>query len=451
MKDTHQSPATVSRRNLLATGGKVAAGIAAAGAAAQLPVAPTVLASSTRASSVTLNFMTGLAGPDGQTMQALVNEFNKQHPGITVKMQIIGSWTTFYSKLLPALSSGNAPEVFTTHIQEMLYFQSKGLFLQVDDLFGPSLPESDFAAQPMKYVQYQGHVYGMPLDMHGWGFYFNPTLLQAAGLPLRSPNTGDELVQWARKLTIDKKGNNGLSKNFDGNNVKVYGLATSWDAPPTFLTTLWSFGGNTLSPDGKKALFDTPQMRDAVNFWSDLIFKYHAVAKPASYGANGPWAAYANKALAMIPDGDWMRNWFPAHPNVKVQAAFMPRFGPTRVTWMSGHVISCPAGLSGDKKSAAYTFMRWLSGQGLKWTEGAGHIPARISQRKSPAVMKLFPQKVYGPELAEIGRIEQPSTVFFDVQDAYVPAVDAAWNGTKSVSTALSDAQSAVSRALSRM
>ncbi len=214
----------------------------------------------------------------------------------------------------------------------------------------------------MHYVQYQGHIYGMPLDMHGWGFYFNPTLLQKAGLPLRTANSGEELTMWARKLTIDKNGNNGLSKNFDGSNVKVYGLATSWDAPPTFLTTLWSFGGNTLSADGKTALFNTPQMRDAVNFWHDLIFKYHAVAKPASYGANGPWSAYANSALAMVPDGDWMRNWFPLHRNVKVQAVFMPIFGSKRVAWMSGHVISCPAGLSGDKKTAAYTFMRWLSG-----------------------------------------------------------------------------------------
>ncbi len=444
---TETSPTAISRRDLIATGGKVAAGIAAAGALAQVPAMPAVLASSAK-SSTTLNFLTGLAGPDGQTMQAIVKEFNKEHPSINVKMQIIGTWPEFYSKLLPALTAGNAPEVFTTHIQEMLYFQSNGLFLQVDDLFGPSLPESDFATIPMHYVKYQGHIYGMPLDMHGWAFYFNPKLLQKAGLPLRSPNSGDELVHWARMLTIDKKGNNGLSKNFDGSNVVTYGLATSWDAPPTFLTTLWSFGGNTLSPDGKKALFNTPQMRNAVNFWYDLIFKYHAVAKPASYGANGPWSAYANSHLAMLPDGDWQRNWFPAHPGVKAQVVFMPRYGMDRVAWMSGHVIAAPASLPGDKKAAVYTFMRWLSGKGLQWTEGAGHIPARTSQRKSKAVMSLWPQRVYGPELAEIGRIEQPSTVFFDVQDAYTAEIDAAWNGTKSVSAALSSAQSRVQRAL---
>jgi multiple sugar transport system substrate-binding protein len=435
----------------LKSGAQAAAAVAAAGAVAPALSTPSVFARSPR-SSTTLNFLTGLAGPDGTTMQGIVAQFNKLHPDISVKMQIIGSWPEFYSKLLPALTAGNAPEVFTTHVQEMLYFQANGLFMKVDDLFGPSLPESDFAKQPMQYVTYQGSIYGMPLDMHGWGFYLNPKLLQAAGLPLRTPSSGEELVQWARKLTMDKNGNNGLSANFDSSNVKVYGLATSWDAPPTFLTTLWSFGGNTLSSDGKTALFNTPQMRDAVNFWNDLIFKYHAVAKPSSYGAVGVWdSAYAKNQVAMVPDGDWMRNWFPAHKNVSVKAVFMPPFGSKQVTWMSGHVIAAPASLPSEKKDAVYTFMRYLSSQGVAWTTGAGHIPARISQRKSSAVMSLFPQNVYGPELSEIGRIEQPSTVFFDVQDAYTAEIDAAWNGTKSVAAALSSAQSRVSRALSQV
>lgn len=437
----------VSRRDLLKTAGKAAAVAAAGSALVGVAGAPTVRARSAN-DVVTLNFLTGLGGSDGTTMQNIVKEFNQSHSGINVKMQIIGTWPAFYQKLLPALTSGNAPEVFTTHIQEMLYFQANGLFAPVDDLFGPSLPESDFASLPMKYVQYQGHIYGMPLDMHGWGFYLNPKLLQAAGLPLRTPADGDEIIKWARTLTVDKKGNNGMSKNFDPNNVKVYGIATSWDAPPTFLTTLWSFGGNTVSADGKTALFNTPQMSQAVSFWGDLISKYHACAKPAAYGTPGVWAAYANSAVAMVPDGDWMRNWFIAHKNVSVKAVWLPKFGSKQVAWMSGHVIATPNGLSSAKKTAAYTFMRFLSSKGVEWTTGAGHIPARVSQRKSSAVMSLFPQSSYGPELAAIGHIEQPGANFFAVQNAYTADIDAAWNGTKSISVALSDAQSQVARAL---
>ena len=109
----------ISRLDLIKAGGKVAAGVAAAGALGQIAGAPTVLASSSKAST-TLNFLTGLAGPDGQTMQAIVKQFNQAHPNIQVKMQIIGTWPQFYSKLLPALTGGTAPEVFTTHVQEML-------------------------------------------------------------------------------------------------------------------------------------------------------------------------------------------------------------------------------------------------------------------------------------------------------------------------------------------
>jgi ABC-type glycerol-3-phosphate transport system substrate-binding protein len=280
--------------------------------------------------------------------------------------------------------------------------------------------------------------------MHGWAMFINPALFQKAGLPLRSPTSGAETIEWARTLTVDKKGNNGLSPNFDGNNVVQQGITVEWDIP-TILTTLWSFGGNTLSPDGKTATLNTPQATAALSFWHDLIFKYHAAAKPASTNTQVAWA---NSRLAMWPNGDWMRNYFPLHKNVPVQAVYLPPFGQKDVAWMSGHVISCPAGLSGAKKDAAYTFMRWLSTRGLQWTSGAGHIPARISQRTQPAVLKLFPQRTYAPELAEIGHIEQPSTVFFDVQDAYEPQFSAILNGTTSVAAGLATAQQRVTKAL---
>ena len=436
---------TVSRRDLIKTGATVAAGVAAAGTLAGISGAPTVLASGTRASSQTLNFLTGLTGGDGDVMVALVRQFNKEHPNITVKMQSL-LWAQFYPKLNSALSSGNAPEVFTTHVQEMLYYQDKGLFGNLDDLFGPSLPESDFASLPMHYVKYQGHITGMPLDMHGFALYLNPDLFKKAGLPLRSPNSQGELVEWARKLTIDKNGNNGLSKSFNGSNVKQYGLSVEWDIP-SFLSTLWSFGGNTLSANGKQATFNTPQARDALNLWYDLIFKYHAVNKPANYGTAGSSTAFFNNALAMMPNGNWERDLFRQHPSAKRLVVFMPPFGKKRVAWMSGHVIAVPADLSGAKKDAAYTFMRWLSNHSAQWSQGAGHIPARTSLRQSKTVMSLWPQKVYAQELPEIGRIEQPSTVFFDIQSAYEPNISAAMNGSKSVSQALADAQSRVTRA----
>src|SRR5437763_16647268 len=90
----------ITRRDLLKTGAKTAAGIAGGAALTSLPGAPAVFANSSR-SSTTLNFLTGLGGPDGQTMQALVRQFNKDHPSITGKMQTIGPRPKSHSKLMP--------------------------------------------------------------------------------------------------------------------------------------------------------------------------------------------------------------------------------------------------------------------------------------------------------------------------------------------------------------
>jgi len=440
---THTS---ISRLDLIKAGGKVAAGVAAAGALGQITGAPTVLASSSKAST-TLNYMTGLGGGDGIAMQSLVNQFNKEHSNITVKMSIVQPWPTFYNKLLPQLTSGNAPDVFTTHIQEMSYFQTNNLFANLDDLFGASLSTKDFSALPVKYIQSGGHINGMPLDIHGFAYYLNPTLVQKAGLPLRSPSSNEEFLHFVRKLTVDKNGNDGLSKNFSGSNVKQYGYAIDWDQV-CFLNALWSFGGNTISADGKTATLNTPQARDAANLWYDLVFKYHASNKPANYGANGTFPYFQNNALATNTTGNWWRDLFTQHPSVPKACVYMPVFGQKRVAWMSGHVITAPASLGSDKKDAVYTFMRWLSNHGSQWSQRAGHIPARISQQRSSAITNLWPQKVFARELPEIGRIEQPNPNFFAIQDAYRVDANAFMNGTKSVDQALSDMQSKVQRAL---
>ncbi len=438
--------APISRRKLLKAGGKVAVGVAAAGALTGVPGVPAALANNVRAGTTTLNYLTGLTGGDGDVMAGLVKQFNKEHSNITVKMQSL-QWVNFFPKLNSSLAGGNAPDVFTIHIQEMLYYQDKGLFGNLDDLFGSSLPTSDFSSLPMKYVQSKGHITGMPLDMHGFALYLNPDLFKKAGLPTRSPNSHEELVQWARMMTLDSKGNNALSKNFNAGAVKQYGLSVEWDIP-TYLATLWSLGGNTISADGKQATLNTPQARDALNFWTDLIYKYHAVNKPLNYGTTGSSTAFFNGALAMMPNGNWERDLFRLHPRAKQMAVFMPPFGSKRVTWMSGHVIATPTGLSGAKKDAVYTFMRWLSNHGTQWSQGAGHIPARTSQRQGAGVTSLWPQRVFAQELPEIGRIEQPNTAFFDIQGAWDPNIQAALNGSKSPTQALADAQSRITRAI---
>ncbi len=436
----------LSRRTFLGKTAQGAAGLAVAGALG------TGLALPKRASAAgttTIDFQSGLTGGDGDAMLALVKQFMKENPNIKVNSQLI-QWGTFYTKLFAALAAGKGPDVFVIHLQEMLQFQSKNALFQMDGWFGGSsgLKQSDFTAQELKYTTSQGHAYGVPLDLHGWGLYANPALVQKAGLSMAGPKSPDEFLHYAQKLTLDKNGNNAAAKNFDSSHIVQWGTTTSWDSPPTFLQTLWSFGGDTWSADGKTATLNTPAFTNALNYWHDLIYKYHVCGKPSVVNPITNNLFFGNK-LGMRLDGNWIRSFFVQNPKMGHMSWTMPTFGSKDVTWSSGHVLVAPAGLSSDKEAAVRRFVTWLSDHDVQWSETAGHIPARISSQHNPAIAKLWPQNYFAKELSTIGRIETPTVNLGQAETAYTTAVDGYWNGTVSLSKAISSAQSGVQQALS--
>lgn len=440
---------SISRRGFLGKTAQGAAGLAVAGSLGGL-VAPPALAASPRASKTSIVFQSGLTGGDGDAMLALVRQFMKQNPDISVKNEFV-DWGTFFSKLFAALAAGKGPDVFIIHLQEMLEFQSKNALFQVDNWFGgkSGLPEKDFSPTALKYIKYQGHIWGVPLDLHGFGMYANPALLKKAGLPMTRPNSPEEFLHYAQKMTLDKHGRDATSKNFDPKNIVQWGTSTVWDSPPTFLMTLWQAGGNTVSADGKTATFNTPQVKQALSTWHDFIFKYNVCGKPSVVNSVTNNLYFANK-LAMRPDGDWIRSFFIQNPKMGRLCWSMPRFnGNKDVAWASGHVLVSPNGLASSKQDAVRRFVTWLSNHDLQWSETAGHVPARVSAQKNPVLKSYWPQRVFAKELPEIGRIETPNQNIGQLETAFTQQVDGYWNGTVSLADAMSKGQSAMSRAMS--
>ncbi|MCS6831445.1 MAG: extracellular solute-binding protein, partial [bacterium] len=62
---------------------------------------------SNQTSNAEIRFWNGFTGPDGATMEKIVQQFERD-TGIRVKMQII-PWGTYYDKLVLSLAYGGAP------------------------------------------------------------------------------------------------------------------------------------------------------------------------------------------------------------------------------------------------------------------------------------------------------------------------------------------------------
>ena len=82
---------------------------------------------------IVLNFWNGFTGPDGKTMEVMVDKFQQDNPDVRVKMQII-PWGTYYDKVTLALAYGGAPDVFVCHAARIPEFASFGKLRPLDEL-----------------------------------------------------------------------------------------------------------------------------------------------------------------------------------------------------------------------------------------------------------------------------------------------------------------------------
>jgi multiple sugar transport system substrate-binding protein len=148
-----------------------------------------------------LRFWNGFTGPDGKTMERMVQRFRDANPDIVVRMQLI-PWGTYYDKLTLALAYGGAPHVCVIHanrLPEFAYYKSlqplSSLYAAAGDRFG----ESKFAPIPWKATFSEGEQYALPLDVHPGCLYYNKALFRSAGIE-KPPTQWDDFLESRRRL-----------------------------------------------------------------------------------------------------------------------------------------------------------------------------------------------------------------------------------------------------------
>lgn len=360
-------------------------------------------------------------------------------------------WDTYFDKLTTSLVAGDPPDLFLLHHQELPQFARLGVLMPTDDMFdtaGGPLPADDFAQPIFDATLYNDQRYGVVIDNHGWGMWVNNDLFEAAGLDSTvPPANAQEFIDYATALTLDANGKHPNEDGFDPENIVQYGTTVSW-MKPTFLSTLWQFGGDLISEDGTTATINSPEGVAALQFWYDLIYTYHVAPAPAGFDN---WQSFAAGKLGMIPEGTWFRNFLVLeNPDINWTPWGMPQWGDVQqATWVSSHVLYFPATLSGEKLDAAKRLATFLSDQGLYWAQ-SGQVPARISQQQA-LDPEIFPSNiVIGQAFQDFGIPELPSAYSIELVQAFEPEIDSALNNLKTVEQALADANDRIQGILDR-
>ncbi|QMU96423.1 extracellular solute-binding protein [Microbacterium esteraromaticum] len=280
---------------------------------------------------VTVDVWHGFTEADGKVVQRLADEFNESQDDYRVKIEV-NPWNVITDKLLPAMSSGNGPALVVQGVDAGQGYVRQGVFASLQSFYDDPENETEtYYEHVVDYTVFDGETYGVPMGYAPFAVWYNKDMFAAAGVT-EFPQTQDEWIALAKKLTVDENG--------DGT-PEIYGLSLA-DKATTFLPTWLEAGGGDVFADGEVVL-DTPQNVKTLEWWRD--------AYAENWGPTNitlPEAVDLFKAgkAAMVVIGPWM-------------------IGIADSVGLDVGVFEVPAGEEKRAAQAAANYW-WLTSQGAK-------------------------------------------------------------------------------------
>lgn len=392
-------------------------------------------------SGVTLRFWNMFSGPDGRTMLGLVRKFNATHPGINVVMQRM-HWSTYYNKLFVAGLGGRAPELFITHRYALRRFVGAGFVRKADDIFGlgaDQLNPADFDPNILDAMRQGGTYWGVPLDVHPLGMFYNRTLLKSVGFAddagnAKPPANRDEFLDLLYRLKPKPNVNP---------RDRTWGFVYTWQRTNLY-AILSQFGGQLFNSNLTRATFAAPQNVEGLAWASDLVRKGLA---PGPQNADS-WALFRQGRVGIAFEGIYVL------PDVRKQAGLdwgaapLPLLGSQRGTWGESHSLVMRNDLEGAPLGAAKQFIKFLSDNSLDWADG-GQVPVRQSLRDTDRFRAMYAQNQFARQIPYVSYLP-PAPFVFEYLRAFDDAIELALRGTKPAQTALQAADRIVQPVIDR-
>jgi multiple sugar transport system substrate-binding protein len=239
-------------------------------------------------SPVTISFASWIGST--KEMKALTKTFEKKHPNINIQFRNVPA-DSMTQKLTTQLAGNNPPDVAYVDGSAVASFAAREALVNLDNYTSRSkvVKPDDYVKAFRQFSTYDNHLYGLPIDGESTALFYSTDMFKEAGIEA-PPTTWDELQADAKKLTDPAK--------------KRYGYAMfAPEAAYYWYPFLWQAGGEILSKDGKKVLFDSEDARKAAEFYVGLT-KY---APPDYLNSNSfdGRLAFFNGQVGMYTAGSW--------------------------------------------------------------------------------------------------------------------------------------------------
>ena len=356
-------------------------------------------------------------------------QFEKAHPGVTVKREVV-PFANLITKVLQEASAGDLPNIVMLDNPNVPQVAATGQLKPLNS--EPGFTTSGYVPGAISECTYQGKQYCFPIGTNTVGIFYNKAMFAAKHLS--PPTTWAELQSDAKALTSGH----------------TYGIAfdatadeqSTWQLEPFF----WSQGGNLDN-------VNTPAFQNSLQLWVNMVKDGSASKSVLQWGqAPDLTQQLLNKTAAMIEDGPWI---FPtlnaAGWKYNQQYGIVPiptkTAGGTVVTPLGGETWNLGNSGSAQQQSLAWD---WINGTQTAatmqhFTSLMYYLPTK------PSVITQYLQG--GPQYTVFAKETQTSRSrtteyganYPKVSQAIWTAIQSAITGTSSVNSALSQAQSTIS------
>ncbi|MEZ4629814.1 MAG: sugar ABC transporter substrate-binding protein [Deinococcales bacterium] len=239
--------------------------------------------------------------------------------GIKVDVQQLG-WGDYWSTIQTGFVSGEAPDVFTNHLAKYPEFAALGQLVDIEPMVMMDGVDTGIYVEGLADLWTRdGMRYGLPKDWDTIAIVYNKDMLAAAGISEEELNSttwnaqdGGSFEEIIAKLTIDANGNNGLSPDFDKDNVVQYGFGNSFGGSGAYGQTEWSWlavsNGFKFNNGvwGDEYYYDDPKLAESLQWMVDLWLEKGYAPSLEEQTSLGKTALFQSKTVAMVPDGSWM-------------------------------------------------------------------------------------------------------------------------------------------------
>lgn len=346
-------------------------------------------------------------------LNELIAKFERENPGIKIEAQYIPSGDALIQKLVTAVQSKTAPDISWLHsdfIEDLV--EADAIYKMADFINGDDgiaqEDINDIYPALRQFASWKGTLYSLPMEATNLALMYNKDLFKKAGLdPNHPPQNWDELLEFSRKLSVDKNKDGTFEQV--GFFVPVFpaaGPLGSWMVWQ-FMPFLWQAGGDFVNIEQTSVLYNSDEGVKALELWQKL---YHD--QNLKRFTNLFENAFVSGNLAMAMDGPWnLPRYKDLLKNINWSFAPLPT-GPVKsATVVGGEYLAIFKQSKHPKE--AWKFLKWIIQPEVQafWSIKSGYLPIRHAVLNVPEFRQYLDEnpnfKVFVEQM-EVGQAQRP-------------------------------------------